>query len=376
MSIQFKPAVRTQRLLRLALIGPAGSGKSLSALKIARGLAGPEGKVAAVDTENYSLSLYANQVKFDSVALTTFAPSSYIACIQAAAAAGYNVLVIDSLSHAWSGKDGALEQVDKRAGESSSGNSYVAWRQVTPMHNAMVEAMIQCRMHLIVTMRTKTEYVQEKDDKGKTKIRKLGLAPIQREGLEYEFDVVGDMHNAVLTVGKTRCSSLHEAVIAKPSEQLGSDLIEWLNSGAIEEPVARTTEPEQRPAVQRQEPKPATAAKVETIKLSGNGEGEREVVEVKKIKSSPPNVKDPWDLYKVVLRAANYQVELATLSKSIADKALLAMTHNKPAMCKWELDGKYQNLLSCEPIGVPVPTESGQRSKSIRDIVGTKDQQT
>jgi hypothetical protein len=144
------------------------------------------------------------------------------------------------------GKDGALEQVDKAAKRSQSNNSYVAWREVTPKHNDLVGTMVRCKMHLIVTMRAKQEYVIEKDEKtGKCSVRKVGLAPIQREGLEFEFDVVGDMdleNNYIIT--KTRCSKLNGQIINKPGEDLANTLIEWLD-GEVPPP-----EPEQEPQTQ------------------------------------------------------------------------------------------------------------------------------
>ena len=172
--------------------------------------------------------------------LRTFHPQRYIEAIHEAQAAGYDVLIIDSLSHAWMGKDGALELVDKAAKRNPSGNSFAAWRDVTPLHNQLVDAMLAARLHIIVTLRSKMEYVQEKDDKGKTVIRKVGLQPVQRDGLEYEFDVVGDLdQDNTLIVTKTRCSALHAAVINRPGRELADTLAAWLDG----EPVPDLPEP-------------------------------------------------------------------------------------------------------------------------------------
>lgn len=239
----FTKATKSRAKLRLALIGPSGCGKTYTALTLATAIGGP---VAVIDTEHGSASKYADLFGFDVLEPDSFAPAVYVRAIQEAEAAGYNVLVIDSLSHAWMGKDGALEQVDRAAKRSPSGNSYVAWRDVTPQHNALVEAMIACRMHLIVTMRAKMEYEQVKDDKGKTTIRKVGLAPIQRDGLEYEFDVVGDMtQDNTLMVSKTRCPVLNGAIIERPDANLAKVLLKWLDDGAepVEKPKATTPPP-------------------------------------------------------------------------------------------------------------------------------------
>jgi hypothetical protein len=248
--LEFKRATKSQAKLRLAFIGPAGTGKTYSSLKVARHLVGPSGKIAVIDSERGSASKYADSFEFDVLELETHSPEVYVAAITAADAAKYDAIVVDSLSHAWSGKDGALEQVDRHAAR-DRGNSFGAWRHVTPQHNRLVDSLLGCRAHLFVTLRTKTEYVQEKDERtGKTRVRKIGLAPVQRDGLEYEFDVVGDLdENNTYCVTKTRCSALRQAVIEFPGESLAKTLRGWLTDGtpAVEQPhpIARRIEPTQ-----------------------------------------------------------------------------------------------------------------------------------
>lgn len=225
----FTKAKKSQSKLRLALIGVAGSGKTLTALQIASHLGG---KIAVIDTEHHSASKYADRVEFDACELESFHPQQYINAITEAGKAGYDVLIIDSLSHAWMGKDGALEQVDRIAKRSQSGNSFNAWRDVTPLHNQLVEAMLSCPCHLIVTMRAKTEYVVEKNDKGKSVPRKVGMAPVQKDGLEYEFDVVGEMTiENDLIISKTRCPELSGQIISKPGNEVAAILKNWLTDG-------------------------------------------------------------------------------------------------------------------------------------------------
>ncbi|NMP25053.1 ATP-binding protein, partial [Sulfobacillus harzensis] len=206
MAFQFHKATKKQSFLRMALIGPSGSGKTYSSLRIAQGLGK---KIAVIDSERGSASKYADEFDFDVLELDTFAPRNYINAIDAAVAEGYDVLIIDSLTHAWIGKGGVLEMHDAAAAQEKSGNSYTAWRTVTPEHNRLVDAMLQAPLHVIATMRSKMEYVQEKNENGKTIIRKVGLQPIQRDGLDFEFDVVGDMDASnTLIVTKTRCRAL------------------------------------------------------------------------------------------------------------------------------------------------------------------------
>ena len=231
----FRPAVKSRAKLRLALIGPAGSGKTFTALAVAcRMVGGQPNKVAVIDTEHGSAEKYADLFHFDTLHLESFSPARYVEAIQAAVAAGYEVIIVDSLTHAWSGRDGALEMVDKAAARSKSSNSFAAWRDVTPEHQKMVEAIVGCGAHIICTMRSKTDYVQEKDGNGRTVIRKVGLSPVQRDGMEYEFDLVGDIDDShQMTVTKSRILPLADAVIKKPGSDLAVTLLEWLNAGPV-----------------------------------------------------------------------------------------------------------------------------------------------
>ena len=225
MTFQFKKAERKGSFIRMALIGPSGSGKTYSALAIASGLAD---KVAAIDTERGSMKLYADEFGFDVLEMDSFEPENFTAAIDAASSAGYGALIIDSLSHAWMGVGGALDQVDKAAKRSQSGNSFAAWREVTPRHNALVDAILHAPMHLIATLRSKTEWVIEKDERGKNVPRKIGTSPVMRDGVEYEFTVVGDMNlDHDLVISKTRIKFLDEKVIRLPGQPLGAEILAW-----------------------------------------------------------------------------------------------------------------------------------------------------
>jgi hypothetical protein len=229
--MKFVKASKTQARLRLAMSGSSGSGKSYSALAIAQHLGT---RVAVIDTERGSASKYAGIFNFDVLALETFGPKTYVEAIQAAEEAGYDVIVIDSLTHAWSGKDGALEQVNNATKRQQGGNSYTAWRDVTPQHNALVDAIIGSKAHIIATMRAKTEYVLEENERGKKVPRKIGMAPIQREGMEYEFDVFADMRveGNEMVVTKSRCPAMTGAVFSQPGKDVADILKAWLTDGA------------------------------------------------------------------------------------------------------------------------------------------------
>ena len=222
MAIQFVKATKSKLYLRMAVIGPTKSGKSFSSLAMMTHLVD---RVAFIDTEHSRSELYADQFDFDLLRLDTYSPQSYIDAIEAAGRAGYQGLIIDSMTHAWSGKDGALEKVDKAA--EKSGNSYTAWRNVTPLHNRMIDAMLSYPGHLIATMRSKMDYVQEKDAKGKTVIRKIGLQAVQRADVEYEFDLIGDIDiDHVMTIqGRWPWSGLE---VEKPGANVAEKIKAWL----------------------------------------------------------------------------------------------------------------------------------------------------
>jgi len=256
----FQKATKKSARLRMALIGVAGAGKTYTALNIARHLGD---KVAVIDTERGSASKYSDMFEFDVLELETFSPQMYVEAIQAAEEAGYDVLIIDSLSHAWTGKGGALDQVDKIAKRSQSGNTFGAWRDVTPQHNMLVEGIINAKMHIITTMRAKTEYVQEKNEKtGRVTVRKIGLAPVQRDGLEYEFDVVADLdQDNNLIVGKTRCPGVAGAVIPKAGREIARTLKAWLTEdGAKDAPIIAPKPKSEAQAEARPEPRKAERA--------------------------------------------------------------------------------------------------------------------
>ncbi len=146
-----------------------------------------------------------------------------------AAGAGYGAILIDSLSHYWMGTDGLLEQADRRK---HGTNSFSGWKEVGPEERRMIDALIAYPGHVVVTMRSKTEYVIEEDSRGRKVPRKVGMKPVQHDGIEYEFDIVGDLdHQNTLTVVKTRIHTLNKAVIPLPGPELADQIRDWLSDG-------------------------------------------------------------------------------------------------------------------------------------------------
>ena len=236
MAFTFKPAVKQESFLRAAIAGPSGSGKTYTALHLARALANGA-PVAVIDTEHGSAAKYSRLVPFDCLELAApFHPARYVEAIKAAASAGYKVLVIDSLSHAWAGSGGLLEFVDQRTAAAKSSNAFsTGWKEATPVHNALIEAILAAPLHIIATMRSKQEYILEEDSRGKKVSKKVGMAPVQREGMEYEFDLFVEMDMANrLCVQKSRCPELNGAVIMQPTGvELAATLREWLSGEPV-----------------------------------------------------------------------------------------------------------------------------------------------
>lgn len=230
MAVAFQKAERKQSKLRLALTGASGSGKTKGALNIATGLGG---KVAVLDTENGSASLYADQFSFDVINLRApYTPERFIQVIKAAESGGYNTLIIDSATHEWSGVGGCLELLDEVAKARHKGNSWSAWNEITPRHRAFIDAMLQSSINIIVTMRSKTETAQQEVN-GKKQVVKLGLKSEQRDGIEYEFtlvlDLVHDGHYANAAKDRTQLFAGKDPQVI--SIDTGKMLLNWLNSG-------------------------------------------------------------------------------------------------------------------------------------------------
>jgi len=225
--MQIRKAERKKAKLRLGIAAPSGAGKTYSSLLLAFGLGG---KVGLIDTEHGSGDLYANLGDYDIIAIESpYTVAKYLEAIKAFEDAGYMTIIIDSLSHAWAGDGGLLDKQGKIADRGV--NSFAAWRTITPEHNALVDAMLQSPCHIIATMRAKQDYVMEVNDKGKQIPKKVGLAPIQREGMEYEFTVMLDVDmQHVATASKDR-TQLFDGQYFKISEETGKQLLAWLEAG-------------------------------------------------------------------------------------------------------------------------------------------------
>lgn len=226
--MEIRKAERRKAKLRLGIAAPSGAGKTYSALLMAFGIGG---KVGLIDTEHGSGDLYAHLGDYDIIGIEApYTVAKYRDAIAAFEKAGYTTIIIDSLSHAWAGDGGLLDKQGKMADRGT--NSFAAWRTITPEHNALVDSMLQSPCHIIATMRAKQEYVLETNDKGKQQPKKVGMAPVQREGMEYEFTVMLDVDMAHVASASKDRTSLFDGQFFKISKETGATLLQWLESGA------------------------------------------------------------------------------------------------------------------------------------------------
>jgi len=240
MSSLFTKAVKAEAKARVAVTGPSGSGKTYSSLMWATVLA-EGGKIAVIDTERDSAKLYADRFNFDSLSMAPpYHPDRLVEILKVAEDEGYACVVIDSLTHFWNGQGGILEIVEQ-AGAASKGNNFAGWKVATPIQQRMVDAILAFNGHIITAIRSKTEYALERNEQGRSVPRKVGMAPQQRDGIEYEYTLVLEMDTEHRTiVGKTRCESLADQVFAPNKASDAADqFLGWLKAG---DPIVTSTE--------------------------------------------------------------------------------------------------------------------------------------
>jgi hypothetical protein len=226
--MQLQKAQRHQVKLRLGLSGASGFGKSYSALLLAYGITEDWTKIAVIDTENNSASLYSHLGDFNVVSLNQpYSPERYIEAIKLCEEKQMEVIIIDSITHEWSGKGGCLQIHEQLGGR------FQDWARLTPRHQAFVDAILQSNCHVITTVRKKMDYSMDRDSSGKTRVVKHGLKDITREGFSYEltvdFEIINENHMAKATKDRTGLfMDKPEILITKG---VGRMLIDWCNQG-------------------------------------------------------------------------------------------------------------------------------------------------
>lgn len=251
MAFQIVKAQRKKAKLRLGICGASGSGKSYSALLMAYGITKEWASIGVIDTERRSAHLYSHlcgtEEPYGVIELgPPYSPERYAEAIHAFEQAGYKAIIVDSLSHAWEMEGGVMDQVDSLRVGKYRGDSKQAWRDMTPQHNHMVDALLQSPCHVIVTMRSKVEYDWNAvDEKGKKTVKKIAMAPIQRPGLDYEFTVVIDIDRErhLATASKDRTGVFGDKCFT-PTSQTGQQLLDWLNDAPDDDSqVQQQTQP-------------------------------------------------------------------------------------------------------------------------------------
>lgn len=234
--MKLRNAQRKRAKIKMALQSPSGGGKSFSSLLIAKGLTGGDlSKVAVIDTENGSADLYCHLGNYQVLTLSPpFTPEKYIEAMSVCEKEGIEVIILDSISHAW---DELLDFHSKLAG-----NSFTNWAKVTPRQKAFIDKILQCNAHVIATMRTKQDYVIQQQD-NKFKVEKVGLKSVQRDGMDYEFTLVFDIDiNHFASSSKDRTGLFAGVPDFKISSETGKKILDWCNSGSestIEEARAK-----------------------------------------------------------------------------------------------------------------------------------------
>jgi hypothetical protein len=232
MPITIRKGSRKQLHLRMQIDGGAKSGKTLTALRFAYALA-PSGRVLVIEAgERGATEMYfgdefdGRRLEFEICQLDSYSPEAYTEAILEAGRQGYEAIVIDSLSHEWTGKGGALEIADKGSGP------FGGWKTATPLHDAMFEAIRASPCHIIATVRSKMDYVLQPNDRGKLEPVKVGMGPIQRDTVSYEFDIILSMDQAhVGTVSGSRCRAIEGASVLKPGADFLKPVVLWLETG-------------------------------------------------------------------------------------------------------------------------------------------------
>jgi hypothetical protein len=228
--LQLKKAQRKQVKLRLNLSAPSGAGKTYSALLMAKGIVGEWAKIAVIDTENGSASLYDHLGEFNVIDLQPpFSPERYIEAIEACINGGIECIIIDSSSHEWNGAGGCLEINEKLAAAKFKGNTWSAWSETTPRHDRFVNHVLQCNAHIITCTRSKMETVMGED----RKVKKVGMKDLQRDGWEYELTVSltidRDTHMAIASKDRTELFEGKDPFVI--TEQTGELIRQWCEKG-------------------------------------------------------------------------------------------------------------------------------------------------
>lgn len=226
--MEIRQAERKQAKIKMGLQGPSGSGKTFSALLLAYGLTQDWTRIVVIDSEQHSSDLYAHLGNYNVLHLEQpFSPERYFEAIELCEDAQMEVIIIDSISHEWDGPGGILD-----IHGNMTGNSFTNWSKVTPRHNAFVQKILQSHCHVISTIRSKQDYVLTEKN-GKQVPEKIGMKPVTRDGMDYEFALVFELdlkHNAIAT--KDRTGLFMDKPHFVITTAIGTKIRDWCSQGA------------------------------------------------------------------------------------------------------------------------------------------------
>lgn len=229
----FIRARRDRVPVKIGLTGVSGSGKTYSALRLARGLVGPSGRIALIDTENHSASIYASEFDFDVDDIEDYRAKVFSDAVASAVSAGYDCLIVDSASHIWEGVLSYKVKLDK-----TGGNSFTHWQDAGEKWKSVISSLLHAPIHVICCFRSKSAYVLDEQD-GKQVPRKVGMAPVAREGVEYEFSIVFDIARSHLALtDKDRTGLFLDEDPFLITEETGRKIAEWLRTAPPAAPSA------------------------------------------------------------------------------------------------------------------------------------------
>lgn len=228
--MELKQSKRQNVKLRLGISGPSGFGKTHSGLLLAFGMTQDWNKIAVIDTENSSASLYSDLGNFNVLDLSApYSPERYIEAIEVCEKAEIEVIIIDSITHEWQGAGGCLQIHEKLGGR------FQDWAKVTPRHQAFIDKILQSTCHIITTTRRKIDYSLDVGSNGRTKVVKHGTKEITREGFEYEltvnFELINDQH--LVNASKDRTGLFMNKPEFVITSKTGERLLKWCNAKPV-----------------------------------------------------------------------------------------------------------------------------------------------
>ncbi len=253
----FRKATRQKCKASILIEGLQGTGKSGLALVIAKALTDDWSKIYAIDTENKSLDLFVGIKSntgdkfgdFNKVDLTTadgYEPSHYMNLKEEAIEAGAEVVIMDSITHMWTGKGGLLDSV--AAAQNAGLDQYRSWGTDKNRSEKAIltDSVRDSRVHMISTVRLKEKFGLELDEvKGKHRVVSLGDQEVQQDGLKYEPDLVLKMVspgstegvNPVVEVVKSRYAIFTQGDTIEVTPEILGQLKSYLDEGVDPEVI-------------------------------------------------------------------------------------------------------------------------------------------